>query len=125
MSFTNYLEQKVLEHVFRGVTYTPPSTLYMTFFTVAPTDTTPGTEMTGGLWAGRQAITYAAWVAADGVKNSAVVNFTVNAGTVVAVGIMDASSGGNLLSYKTFTGVVYTNGEVVSIPISGYAEQLD
>lgn len=125
MSFTNYLEQKVLEHVFRNVTYTPPTTIYVTFFTVAPTDTTAGTEMTGGLWGGRQACAFSAWVAADGVKNSAVLNFVTNAGTVVAIGLMDASSGGNLLAYKTFTGVTYINGEAVQIPIAGLAEQLD
>ena len=34
--FSDYLEDKVLDHVFGGTAYTAPSTLYVALYTVAP-----------------------------------------------------------------------------------------
>ena len=34
MSFTNFLENKVLEHVFEGTSYTAPTTIYVGAFTL-------------------------------------------------------------------------------------------
>ena len=45
--FSDYLEDKVLDHVFGGTAYTAPSTLYVALYTVAPTDTGGGTEVLG------------------------------------------------------------------------------
>ena len=41
--FSDYLETKVLDHVFGGTAYTAPSTLYISLYTAAPTDSTSGT----------------------------------------------------------------------------------
>ena len=49
--FSDYLEDKVLDHVFGGNAYTAPSTLYVALYTVAPTDTGGGTEVSGGAYA--------------------------------------------------------------------------
>ena len=38
-AFSDYLENKVLGHVFGGTAYTAPSTLYVALYTVAPSDT--------------------------------------------------------------------------------------
>ena len=46
--FSDYLEDKVLDHVFGGVAYTQP-TKHVALYTVAPTDTGGGTEVTGDL----------------------------------------------------------------------------
>jgi hypothetical protein len=46
--FSDYLEDKVLDHVFGGNAYTAPSTLYVALYTVAPSDTGGGTEVSGG-----------------------------------------------------------------------------
>ena len=46
--FSDYLEDKVLEHVFGGNAYTAPGTHYVALYTVAPTDTGGGTEVSGG-----------------------------------------------------------------------------
>ena len=42
MSFSNYLEDKVLNHVFGGSAYTAPTTLYIALLTSAPDDTSTG-----------------------------------------------------------------------------------
>ena len=55
--FSDYLEDKVLDHVFGGNAYTAPSTLYVALYTVAPTDTGGGTEVSGGAYA-RQTATF-------------------------------------------------------------------
>ena len=50
MSFSNYLELEVLDHVFGGSAYSAPGTIYAALFTVAPSDTGGGTEVSGGSW---------------------------------------------------------------------------
>ncbi len=46
--FSDYLEDKVLEHVFGGNSYTAPGTHYVALYTSALTDTGGGTEVSGG-----------------------------------------------------------------------------
>lgn len=100
-SLTNYAENKVLDHVLGTTTYTKPTT-YVALYSVAPTDSTAGTEVTGGSYA-RIA---GAWTASSGgaSSNSGNLDFTgMPAITVVAIGILDASTGGNLLVHGTLT----------------------
>ncbi len=113
---SDYLEQKGLDHVFNGITLTPPATVYLALFTTDPTDDGSGTEVSGGSYA-RQRI-YAdgagspafALAAVDGdgysVQNAAVVNFptaTAAWGTITHVGLFDALTGGNLLWHGPLT----------------------
>ena len=53
MSFTNFLETEILDHVFAGAAYTAPSTKYLALFTGAPGETGGGTEVSGGGYARR------------------------------------------------------------------------
>lgn len=101
--FSNYLENKVVGHVFGGSAYTAPSTLYVALYTSAPSDTGGGTEVSGGAYA-RQ--TAAFTITADTASNTSAIEYptaTANYGTVVAVGVFDASSSGNLLAYGNLT----------------------
>lgn len=100
---TNYLENKLLDHVLRIAAYTVPSALYIALYTTAPTDSTSGTEVSGGGYA-RQAIAFNA--ASSGVSTSSnALSFpnTSWTGTVVAIGLIDALSGGNLLAYTALS----------------------
>lgn len=100
-SLSNYAENKVLDHLMGTTTFTKPTT-YVALYTTAPTDSTSGTEVTGGSYA-RIA---GSWDAASGgaTANSGNLDFTgMPACTVVAVGVLDNSSGGNLLVYGTLT----------------------
>lgn len=104
---SKYLEQKILNHVLRNASYTPPTTLYLALFTVDPTDAGTGTEVTGGSYA-RQTVAFNA-PAASGVStstNSADVLFPVASaawGTVTHWGIFDAATAGNLLYLGALT----------------------
>ena len=114
--FSDYLEDKVLDHVFGGNAYTAPATLYVALYTVAPTDTGGGTEVTGGSYARQSGAFTVSGTNPTTASNSAAIEYptaTDNYGTVVAVGILDASSGGNLLAYANLdTSKSVTTGDV-------------
>ena len=114
--FSDYLEDKVLDHVFGGTAYTAPTTLYVALYTVAPTDTGGGTEVSGGAYARQTAAFTVSGTSPTTASNSAAVEYptaTANYGTVVAVGIFDALSGGNLLAYANLdTSKVVSTGDV-------------
>jgi len=113
--FSDYLEDKVLDHVFGGVAYTQP-TKHVALYTVAPTDTGGGTEVTGGAYARQTSTFTVSGTNPTTATSAAAVEYptaTANYGTVVAVGILDASSGGNLLAYANLTASkVVSTGDV-------------
>ena len=123
-AMTNFLENKLVDALFRNVSYTPPTTLYVALYTVVPTSAGGGTEVTGGSYA-RTTLAASAtnWASTGGAgtttnpsagttgatSNNAAITFpapTANWGTVVAFAIFDALAGnmlifGNLTSSKT------------------------
>lgn len=102
--FSEYLENKLLDHVLRNTSYTSPTTCFVGLFTVAPTDTTSGTEVSGGSYARQELAVSAA--SAGVVTSSADVVFpqaTANWGTISHIGILDALTSGNLLMYTPLT----------------------
>lgn len=101
-NLSNFLENKVLDHILGTTSYTMPSTPHLALYTVAPTDSTSGTEVTGGSYA-RKPVTFNA--SSGGVAtNSANVDFTgMPTATVVAIAVCDSLSGGNILVYGTLT----------------------
>lgn len=105
-SFSDYLENKVLDHVVGKTAYTMP-TVHVALFTAAPTDAGGGTEVTGGSYA-RVATTGATWAAASAgaTSNAAAVNFptpTASWGTATHFGLYDAATVGNLLAWAPLT----------------------
>jgi len=102
--FSNYLENKLLDHVLRNVSYTSPTTVYVGLYTTNPGEGNTGTEVSGGSYA-RQAVSVT--TAAGGiVTSSADVTFpqaTANWGTISHVGLLDAITSGNLLMYTPLT----------------------
>ena len=108
-SKADFLENELLDHVLGNAAYTAPVTVYVALYTVAPTDAGGGTEVTGGSYA-RVTVTNNAtnWPAASGGAKSngteiVFVTATASWGTVVAFGIFDAATAGNLLYWATLT----------------------
>jgi hypothetical protein len=116
-AFSNYLENKVLLHVFGATAYSAPSTLYLALYTVAPDDTGGGTEVSGTSYA-RQTIAFT--VVNDTASNTSAVEFPTAGstwGTVVAVGIFDNLTSGNLLAYGNLTSSkTIASGDVFRVP---------
>lgn len=119
-AFTDWFENKLIDQLFRGQAYSFPATLYIALFTTTPTDSTGGTEVSGGNYA-RVAVTssMANWsgtqsqgstTASTGTNgttyNNGAITFptpSASWGTINGVGIFDASSSGNLLMYSALT----------------------
>ena len=131
-TLSDYLELKLLDHVFGAAAYTPPVTLYVALYTAAPTDAGGGTEVAGGSYA-RQAITNNATnfpAAAAGLKsNGTAISFPAATGTwglVVAAALMDAASGGNQLGWGTLAVSKQIDpGDTFVIPIGDLDITLD
>lgn len=111
-SLTDFAENKVIDAILRAQALGAPVTFYVALFTVNPTDSTAGTEVTGGSYA-RVAVTsgLAAWsgtqatgstIASSGtdgtVENNATITFpapTANWGVITGFALMDAATAGN------------------------------
>lgn len=104
MSFADYLENKLLDHVFGATPYTAPATLYVGLSTTAINDNGSGiTEPSGGAYA-RVAVTNNTtnWPNASGgaKSNGTTITFppaTAGWGTQIWAFVADAASGGNIL----------------------------
>ena len=107
MSFSNYTENALLDHIFDDPAYSPAANVFIALYTATPNDAGGGTEATFGSYA-RQSTAAADWDAASGGSktNANTVSFpesTSGSETITSFGLIDASSGGNLLAYGDLT----------------------
>ena len=133
-AMSNYLENKLVDHIFRGVQFSMPSTLYVGLFPTAtpPSDSTTGASGNGeiaGNGYGRAVLapTTANWAATNGAgtttnpssgtggatSNNGVITFPTPSNTwgqVTHFGIFDAQTGGNML----FHGQLSAGGKTVN-----------
>lgn len=116
---SDYLENQLIDHLFRGGTFAKPAALWIALFTSAPSDSGGGTEVTGGAyarvnlppantnWNATQGGTSGASSGTAGATSNAVpITYaapTANWGTVGWYGILDAAVGGNLLIWDALT----------------------
>lgn len=151
-AFTDYFENKLVDQIFRGQAYAFPATLYVGLLTAAPTDSAAGTEVVTGAttnyarvgvacslanWAGTQGAgtTVASSGSSGGTSNNAAITFGaptaaasggVSWGSVQAVGIYDAPTGGNLLMYSTMPAKTVNAGDSApSFAIGALTPQVD
>ena len=119
MSFTNFLETEILDHVFAGAAYTAPSTKYLALFTaIANGETGSVTELSGDAYA-RQTVAFT--TSGDTTSNSGAVEYATATGggfgTVTHVGVYDASTSGNLMCYATLSSSkAIAAGDVFRVP---------
>jgi hypothetical protein len=117
---SDFLEAELLDHVLNNDSYTSPNPVYIALYTAAPSDSGGGTEATGGAY-GRVSLdssTANKWTVsspAGTASNTAAITFpqaTASWGTIVSVGIFDASTAGNLLLHGALTtSRVVNNGD--------------
>lgn len=135
--FTDYLENKIVDWLFRGQSFTPPATLYFSLHTASCSDSSPGTEVTGGSYA-RVAVTASlanfagtqsagSTAASSGTSgttsNNVAITFvapTANWGSITHVGINDALTSGNQLACNPLTiPKTVNNGDAAPIFAAG------
>lgn len=106
MPMTQYLANQLANATIRNTAYTSPATVYAALYSVAPTANTAGTELTGNGYS-RQITTFSAPSAGTAASNVSV-TFGAASGNnwpvVVAVGITDSASGGNIMYFNTISG---------------------
>src|SRR4051794_33656872 len=116
---SNYVMNKVLDHLFKGTAISLGSTRYLALYTTDPTAADTGTEASGGSYA-RQAISFAAAGGGINAPSGAVTFSSLAAGTYPYYGIRDAASAGNPIVYGALASPIIANtGDDVTIPISG------
>lgn len=116
---TDYLEDKLRDHVLRGIAYTAPATVYLRLFTTATTDAGGGTEVAGGSYTGK-AVAFAAGAAGSGAAdNTGAVSFTNMPGATVTHGaLFDAATGGNMLLHAELsTPKTVTAGDSITFAV--------
>ena len=123
---SNYLENALINATLRNTSYTSPTTVYMGLYTSDPTDANTGTEVSGGSYT-RTAVTMGA--PSNGVStNTAAVEFPQASGswgTVGWIGILDATSSGNLLYHTALdTSKTISSGDIFKIAIGGLSVTL-
>ena len=143
-ALSNYLENKLIDHLFRGQAYTAPATLHVGLLTASADDASPGTEVSGGSYArvavtaslanfaGTQAAGSTAASSGTGgtTSNNAAITLpapTAGWGSVSHWAIFDAASGGNLLFYGALgTPKTVNNGDPApSFAIGALTFQMD
>jgi hypothetical protein len=123
---SNYLENALINATLRNTSYTSPAAVYIGLYTSDPTDANTGTEVSGGSYT-RTAVTMGA--PSNGVStNTAAVEFPQASGTwgtVGWIGILDASTSGNLLYHTALdTSKTISSGDIFKIAISGLSVTL-
>jgi hypothetical protein len=132
---SDYLENLIIDHLFRTRTWTKPAALYVALFTSGPSDSGGGTEVTGGAYA---RVAFAPldtnWNATQGgtsgnssgttglTSNALAITFpapTANWGTVSHFGLFDAVTGGNLLVWDALvaTRTILSGDPAPSFPV--------
>ena len=101
-NLTDAAENLILDHFLGVANYAFDSTIFVGLYTVAPTDSTSGTEVTGGSYV-RKAVTFAS-ASAGATSNTTDIDFTgMPAATTVAIAVHTAVTAGTMLMYGTLT----------------------
>ena len=118
---TNIEEQNYLNYRFRGGAMSALTNAYVGLFTLSPGETGGGVEVSGGGYS-RVTMSRSDWSAPSAaepttISNAATKSFgRANAawGTIVAIGIFDARTGGTLLFFQTLsTGLAVNRHDTV------------
>jgi hypothetical protein len=132
-SFSDYLENAVLDHIFGDGTLTITAPTYLALCTSVPTDASTGTTISEATYTGyaRKSIAAADMsAAAAGAKtNSNAITFaacTSGSSTIIGWALCDAATVGNVLCWGTATStVISTTQTPATIAVSGLSVTLD
>ena len=128
MSFTNTYENHVMDYVFTSTSVTRPTAWYIGLFTADPTDAGTQTSEVSGNGYARTSVTFS--VTNDTATNSAAVEFPAasggNWGTITHIGVLTASSAGDMIVHSALTTAKAINdGDVFRIPTGDLDITLD
>ena len=105
-TFSTAMNNKLLDHILKTTSFAVPTNIYVALYTVAPTASGGGTEVSGNGYARK---VHNSWDAGSSgaTENTGALTFDPasggNWGTVLAFGIFDAITGGNFLAWGDLT----------------------
>jgi len=107
-SFSNYLENKLLDHIFMKTAFSQPSYIYVALSTADPGEDGSGLNEPSGNGYARVQTSGSDWNNASGghIDNATDIEFpeaTGDWGTITHFALMDAESGGNMLAYGSLS----------------------
>ena len=105
-SLSDYAELKLLDHVFKVASYTPPTNIYVALSTADPLDTGAGIAEPGAGSYARKVFNTWNIAAARSTSNNGQIEFveaTGSWGTITHWALFDALSAGNMLTHGSFT----------------------
>lgn len=129
-AFSNYLEEKIVEHFLRNNAITPPITVYVALFESNPGEATGGTE-TAYTGYSRQSATWTALDANGQTKNVGALTFPANGNaaasvTITHLALFDAATIGNRLFYAQLSASkTLSPGDVLSFAANAIVFGLD
>ena len=138
-AMSDFMENSLVDQIFRGQTAPTTSTLYISLYTAAPSDVGGGTELAGAgyarvavtsslaNWAGTQASgsTVGSSGTGGGTSNNIAITFpepSASWGQVQAFGVHDAATSGELLFHGALTiNKTINEGDTVTFPAGSLA----
>lgn len=141
-AMTNYLENKLIDHLFRGQSFTAPTGLHVGLHTADPTETGAVSEVSGNSYVrGALAPSLSNWKSTNGTTgsassgtggnttNAATITFPVPTGAgwgvVTHFSVWDASTGGNALVYGALSASKTINsGDTVTAAVDAISVTL-
>lgn len=129
-AFSNYLEEKIVEHFLRNNPITPPAAIHVALFESDPGEAAAGTETAYTGYA-RQAATWTALDANGQTKNANALTFPANGNatasvTITHLALYDAATDGNRLFYAQLSAPkTLSPGDVISFASNAIVFGLD
>jgi len=127
-SFSNYAENKTLDHAMGKASWTMPATVALALCTVVPTDSSTGESITEANYTGyaRKVIAASALgsAASGEIKTSEALTFaecTSGSSTIIGYAVCDSSSkgAGNIIAWGTVTSTVISTTQTPATVASG------
>lgn len=129
-ALSDYLEDKLLDHVLGGGDYTPPANVFASLHTAALNDAGSGTEVSGNNYS-RKSISNDATNFPAAVSGSKFLHVlqqfatpSASWGTAVSAGLWDASSAGNLLWRWDPASLAIGSGDIIQLAVDAIAFSL-
>lgn len=114
-------ENAVLDHLVGTASIAAPTAVYSALFTVVPTDSTPGTEVTAAYTRVTTVFVTAGATVAGQIANTAAVTYTTaaTAYTVVGWALFATNTGGTAIYWATVTTVAIGVGDQATFAAGG------
>ena len=129
MSLSNSFETHTLKYLLTSDSVTRPTAWYVALAKTDPTDTALGTEVSGGGYA-RQSVAFT--VSGNNASNTSAIEFpeaTADYGTVIAVMIMPAATGGTasdmIVHAQLTSDKAISTGDIFRIPVGDLDINID